>query len=73
MMARTAALSGAGSFAQSVTIRVRSGQEGIEIRESIRESPSEFPTKSGGERGIRIYEAPFYFSAKFRYKAHRYW
>jgi hypothetical protein len=36
-----------------VTIRVRSGQEGIEFRESIRESSSDFPTKSGGERGIR--------------------
>jgi hypothetical protein len=53
MMARTAALSGAGSFAQAVTIRVRSGQEGIEFRESIRESSSDFPIKSGGERGIR--------------------
>jgi len=52
-MARTAALSGAGSFVQAVTIRVRSGQEGIEFRESIRESSSDFPIKSGGERGIR--------------------
>jgi hypothetical protein len=52
MMARTAALSGAGSFAQAVTIRVRSGQEGIEFRESIRESSSDFPIKSGGERGF---------------------
>jgi hypothetical protein len=36
-----------------VTIRVRSGQEGIEFRESIRESSADFPIKSGGERGIR--------------------
>ena len=57
MMARTAALSGAGSFAQAVTIRVRSGQEGIEFRESIRESSSDFPTKSGGERGIRTIQS----------------
>ena len=51
MMARTAALSGAGGFSQAVTIRVRSGQEGIEFRASIRESSSDFPIKSGGERG----------------------
>ena len=58
MMARTAALSGAGSLAQAVTIRVRSGQEGIEFRESIRESSSDFPIKSGGERGIRTPHFP---------------
>jgi hypothetical protein len=58
MMASTAALSGAGSFAQTVTIRVRSGQEGIEFRESIRESSSDFPIKSGGERGIRTPRFP---------------
>ena len=52
-MARTAALSGAGSFAQAVTIRVRSGQEGIGFRESIRESSCVTPCKYGGERGIR--------------------
>jgi hypothetical protein len=59
MMARTAALSGAGSFAQAVTIRVRSGQERIEFRESIRESSADFPIKSGGERGIRTPETLF--------------
>ena len=37
-MARIAALSGAGSFAQAVTIRAKSGQDGIGFRESIRES-----------------------------------
>jgi hypothetical protein len=58
-MARTAALSGVGSFAQAMTIRVRSGQEGIEIRESIRESSSDFPIKSGGERGIRTPDRAF--------------
>ncbi len=58
MMARIAALSGAGSFAQAVTIRVKSGQEGIEFRESIRESSSDFPIKSGGERGIRTPQNP---------------
>ena len=58
-MASIAALSGAGSLAQALTIRVRSGQEGIEFRESIRESSSEFPIKTGGERGIRTpYEVP---------------
>ena len=59
MMARIAALSGAGSFAQTVTIRVRSGQGGIEFRESIRESSSDFPIKSGGERGIRTPDTAF--------------
>lgn len=37
-MARIAALSGAGSFSQMVTIRAKSGQDGIGFRESIRES-----------------------------------
>ncbi len=37
-MARIAALSGAGSFSQAVTIRAKSGQDGIGFRESIRES-----------------------------------
>jgi hypothetical protein len=57
-MARIAALSGAGSFAQAVTILVRSGQEWIGFRESIRESSADFPTKSGGERGIRTPHFP---------------
>ena len=52
-MVRIAVLSGAESFPQALTMLVRSGQEGIEFRESIRESPSDFPIKSGGERGIR--------------------
>ena len=52
--ARTAALSGAESFAQAVTIRVRSGQDGIEFRESIRESSVRFPFIKVAERvGIR--------------------
>ena len=38
-MARMAALSEAGSFAQAVTICDSSGQDGIGLRESIRESP----------------------------------
>ena len=58
MMARTAAFNETGSFAQVVTIRVRSGQEGIEFREPIRESPSDFPIKNGGERGIRTPQNP---------------
>jgi hypothetical protein len=58
MMARTAALSGAGSLAQALTIRVRSGQDGIGFRESIRESSSDFPIKTGGERGIRTPQFP---------------
>ena len=58
-MARIAALSEAGSFFQAVTILARSGQDGIEFRESIRESPSEFPIKSGGERGIRTPDTAF--------------
>ena len=44
---------------KAVTIRVRSGQGGIEFRESIRESSSEFPIKTGGERGIRTPDTAF--------------
>ena len=54
-----AALSGAESFAQAVTTWVKSGQDGIEFRESIRESSSDFPIKSGGERGIRTPDTAF--------------
>src|ERR1700685_4636592 len=45
MIARIAALSGAGSFSQAVTTRDSSGLNGTEICESLCESPSQFPCK----------------------------
>src|ERR1035438_2098063 len=45
MMARIAALSGAGSFSQAVTTWDSSGLNGTKICESLCESPSEFPCK----------------------------
>ena len=50
-MARIADLSGAGSFAQAVTTWARSGQDVIGVRESIRESRSEFPCKEWRREG----------------------
>src|SRR5665213_1787350 len=45
MMARIAALSGAGSFAQALTTWDKSGLNATEVCESLCESPSEFPCK----------------------------
>src|ERR1022692_1531516 len=45
MMARIAALSGAGSFFQAVTTWDSSGLNWTEVCESLFESPSEFPCK----------------------------
>src|SRR5208283_3667874 len=51
MMARIAALSGAGSFSQAVTTWDSSGLNWTEVCESLCESPSEFPCKDWRREG----------------------
>ena len=57
-MARIAALSGAGSFAQAVTTWDSSGHDATGFCESICESSCGFPLLSAGKCGVRIPLSP---------------